>query len=237
MQRLDKYLSDAKLASRKNLREMIRAGRIGVNGRTVTDVGFKVEEQRDMVTLDGTAVCGKRTVTILLNKPAGYLTAADDPRAETVMALIPEEYRRLGVQPVGRLDKATEGLLLLTNDGQLNHRLASPRHGIWKTYYAEHEGIVTPADLKAFSRGIVLGDGTCCLPARLDPQTVGRSLICVQEGKFHQVRRMMDARQLHVSYLRRVQEGSLMLGDLPLGQIRELTQEEVESLERSGEKR
>ncbi len=235
MQRLDKYLSDAKVASRRELREMIRAGRIAVDGQIVTTVDFKVDEKTAKVTLDGALIAGKRTVTIMLHKPAGYLTAATDTRDKTIMELIPPEYQKLGVMPVGRLDKATEGLLLLTNDGQLNHRLASPRHGVWKTYYAEHEGIATANDVKAFARGLTLSDGLHCLPAQLVPQQLGKSLIRVQEGKFHQVRRMMESRQMHVTYLKRLQEGNLQLGDLPLGQVRELTPEEVENLTRETE--
>lgn len=231
MQRLDKYLSEAKVASRKELREMIRAGRIAVNGLTVTTIDFKVNEAADVVTLDGTAIASKRTVTIMLNKPAGYITAVEDLRDKTVMELIPIEYQKLGVMPVGRLDKATEGLLLFTNDGQLNHRLVSPRHGVWKTYYAEHDGIATANDIRAFARGLVLSDGLHCLPAELIPQELGKSLIRVQEGKFHQVRRMMESRQMHVNYLKRLQEGNLCLGNLPLGQVRELTPDEIAELE------
>ncbi len=230
MQRLDKFLSDARVASRKELRDMIRAGRVAVGGRIVTAVDFKVDENADLVTVDGVEAARKRTVTIMLNKPAGYITALEDARDKTVMELLPPEYRRLGVMPVGRLDKATEGLLLFTNDGQLNHRLASPRHGIWKTYYAEHESTATSADVKAFARGLVLSDGLRCLPAELIPQGLGVSLIRVQEGKFHQVRRMMESRQMHVQYLRRIQEGSLCLGDLQLGQVRELSEEETRVL-------
>lgn len=231
MQRLDKYLSEAKVASRKELREMIRAGRITVNGTVANTVDFKVDETKDQVTVDGMPISGKRTATIMLHKPAGYLTAVEDARDRTVMELIPDEYRRLGVMPVGRLDKATEGLLLFTNDGQLNHRLISPKHGVWKTYYAEHDGIATAGDVKAFARGLVLADGLHCLPAELIPQEPGISLIRVQEGKFHQVRRMMESRQMHVNYLKRLQEGNLALGDLPLGQVRELSEEEIADLE------
>lgn len=235
MQRLDKYLSDAKVASRKELRTMIRAGRVTVNGVVVTGNDFHVEETQDIVAVDGVALGVKRTVTILLNKPAGYLSAVQDARDKTIMELIPPEYLRLNVMPVGRLDKATEGLLLLTNDGQLNHRLLSPRNGVWKTYYCEHEGAATAADVKAFARGLTLSDGLKCLPAELIPQELGKSLVRVQEGKFHQVRRMMESKQMHVTYLRRIQEGCLCLGELPMGQVRELTQEEVEALWRETE--
>ena len=119
----------------------------------------------------------------MLHKPAGYLTAADDPKAKTVMELVPDEYRRLGVMPVGRLDKDTEGLLLLTNDGDLAHRILSPRHGVWKRYYAEHEGRTGPEDVRAFEQGLVLADGLHCLPAKLTPLSAGHSIVCVQGGK------------------------------------------------------
>lgn len=235
MQRLDKFLSDAKVASRKELRQMIRAGRVRVNGAIVTDNGARVDEYADRVEVDGALLGVKRTVTIMLHKPAGYLSAVTDSRDKTIMELIPEEYQRLNVMPVGRLDKATEGLLLLTNDGQLNHRLLSPRHGVWKTYYCEHEGIATESDVRAFARGLVLSDGLHCLPAELIPQGLGKSLVRVQEGKFHQVRRMMASRQMAVTYLKRLAEGSLSLGGLPLGQVRELTEEEVAQLTRCTE--
>ena len=159
-----------------------------------------------------------------------YYQAADDPKAKTVMDLVPEAYRKLGVMPVGRLDKDTEGLLLLTNDGDLAHRILSPRHGVWKRYYAEHEGTAGPADVRAFEAGLVLADGLHCLPAKLTPLGPGRSVVEVQEGKYHQVRRMLASRGLPVTYLRREAEGRLTLGDLPLGQTKELNIVEAEQL-------
>ena len=132
--------------------------------------------------------------------------------------------------PVGRLDKVTEGLLLLTNDGELAHRILSPRHGVWKRYYAEHEGQTGPEDVRAFEQGLVLADGLHCLPAKLTPLPGGRSVVCVQEGKYHQVRRMLASRGCPVTYLRREAEGGLMLGDLPSGQTKELNIVEAEGL-------
>ena len=185
-----------------------------------------------VVCLDGAVVEGYRTVTILLYKPAGFVTSTDDPRDKTVMELIPERYRRLGVVPVGRLDKETEGLLLLTNDGGLNHRITAPRHGIRKTYYAEHAGTAGEADIAAFREGLTLRDGTVCLPAELRPLGEGKSEITVQEGKYHQVRRMMASRGLTVTYLRRETEGGLTLEDLAPGGVRELTEADLSALER-----
>ena len=222
MQRLDRILSEAGVASRKELRAIIRAGRVSVDGAVVTDESLKFDETAVRVTVDGSPVRLRGPVLIMLNKPAGYLTAADDPKAKTVMDLVPEAYRKLGVMPVGRLDKDTEGLLLLTNDGDLAHRILSPRSGVWKTYYAEHEGTASAEDCAAFEAGLTLGDGTKCLPARLEPQGHGKSLIHVQEGKYHQVRRMMAARGMPVTYLKRIAEGGLTLGGLEKGAVAEL---------------
>ena len=232
MQRLDKFLSEAGAASRKEIKTLIRQGRVTVDGRAASAPDQKIDEKAAVVCLDGAVVEGYRTVTILLYKPAGFVTSTDDPRDKTVMELIPERYRRLGVVPVGRLDKETEGLLLLTNDGGLNHRITAPRHGIRKTYYAEHAGTAGEADIAAFREGLTLRDGTVCLPAELRPLGEGKSEITVQEGKYHQVRRMMASRGLTVTYLRRETEGGLTLEGLAPGGVRELTGEELSALER-----
>ena len=221
MQRLDKILSDAGVASRKQLKAMIRAGRVTADGKCVIDEAAKFDENSVALTVDGEPVKKYRTVLLMMNKPAGLVTATEDPRQPTVMELVPEEYRKLGVAPVGRLDKDTEGLLLLTNDGDLAHRIISPKHGVWKTYYAEHEGQATQADVEAFAQGLTLADGLRCLPAKLQPQGEGRSLVLVQEGKYHQVRRMMASRGMTVTYLKRVAEGGLALGNLPKGAVME----------------
>ena len=222
MQRLDKILSDAGCGSRKELRAAIRAGRVTVNGETVRDEAKKFDETSAAIVLDGAPVELLRRVLLMLHKPAGYVTSTDDPVSKTVMELIPARYRAFGVAPVGRLDKQTEGLLLLTNDGELAHRIISPRHGVWKTYYCEHDGAATQEDIAAFAAGMTLADGTACLPARLVPKGEGKSLVFVQEGKYHQVRRMMAARAMPVSYLKRLAEGGLSLGTLEKGAVREL---------------
>ena len=164
-------------------------------------------------------------MVVMLNKPAGYITATEDPVEKTVMELLPAQYRDL--KPVGRLDKATEGLLLFTNDGDLLHKLISPKKEIPKVYYARHEGTASPEDVEAFRAGLTLRDGTVCRSAGLEPLGAGESLITVCEGKYHQVRRMMASRGMHVTYLERRKEGTLELGDLPRGQLRELTEEEI----------
>lgn len=230
MPRLDKILSEAGAGSRKELRAAIRAGRVQVGGQTVRDESAKFEGADLHITLDGQPVELLRPALVVLNKPAGFLTAADDPRQKTVMELIPARYRRFGVMPVGRLDKDTEGLLLLTNDGNLAHRIISPKHGVWKTYYCEHEGTASEEDVRAFSEGLSLADGLTCLPAELIPLGAGKSAVRVQEGKFHQVRRMMAARALPLSYLKRVAEGGLWLGSLAPGAILELDIGQTEQL-------
>ncbi len=229
MQRLDKCLSEAGVASRKELRAIIRAGRAAVNGTVIRNPEARVSET-DELTVDGERV-RRGTVVLMLNKPAGYVTSTGDPREQTVMELLPEEYRRLGVVPIGRLDKETEGLLLFTNDGALAHRLISPRHEVCKIYEAEHEGEAGEADVAAFRAGLTLRDGTLCRPAELEPLGPGRSRVTLSEGKYHQVRRMLASRGLPVTGLRRVAEGGLALGELPTGTCRELTPEEITGLE------
>ena len=147
------------------------------------------------------------------------------------MELLPAELRNQDLKPIGRLDKATEGLLLFTNDGDLLHRLISPKKEVPKVYYARHEGEATADDVAAFETGLTLRDGLECLPAKLEPLGPGESLITVCEGKYHQVRRMMASRQMTVLYLERRQEGNLTLGDLPRGQVRELSEAEIQALE------
>ena len=231
MERLDKYLCDSGAGTRSQVKAMLKAGRVSVDGKVEKDNGKKIDPAAQVITLDGEILGGKRRVVVMLNKPAGFVTATEDPVERTVMELLPAEMKHLDLKPVGRLDKATEGLLLFTNDGDLLHRLISPKKEVPKMYYARHEGEATGEDIAAFQNGLTLRDGTVCLPARLEPMGAGESLITVCEGKYHQVRRMMASRNMTVLYLERRQEGALALGDLPRGQVRELTEQEIQSLE------
>lgn len=224
-QRLDKILSGSGLVTRSQAKDALKAGRVWVNGSPVGDGSVKADPETDEIILDGRPVQGGRVV-LLMNKPAGYVTSTSDPRDPTVMELLPAQYRRR-VTPVGRLDKETEGLLLFTDDGDLAHRLISPKNQVPKLYYARHEGAAGPEDVEAFARGLTLGDGTQCLPAVLKPLGPGESLITVCEGKYHQVRRMMAARQMPVTYLERRGEGRLTLGGLPRGDVRLLSSGEL----------
>ena len=231
MERLDKFLCDSGAGTRSQVKLLLKAGRVTVDGRAEKDNGKKIDPARQVVTLDGNVLGGRRRIVVMLNKPAGFVTATEDPVERTVMELLPESMRHLDLKPVGRLDKATEGLLLFTNDGDLLHRLISPKKEVPKVYYAKHEGTASDEDVEAFRQGLTLRDGTVCLSAKLDPIGEGESLITVCEGKYHQVRRMMASRNMTVLYLERRQEGSLTLGDLPRGSVRELTETEMESLE------
>lgn len=231
MVRLDKFLCDSGAGTRTQVKAVLKAGRVTVDGSVEKDGGRKIDPAVQEVRLDGAVLGGKRRVVLLLNKPAGYVTATEDASQPTVMELLPAEMKRLDVRPVGRLDKATEGLLLFTNDGALLHRLISPKKEVAKVYYARHEGRASQEDVEAFAAGLVLGDGTACLPAKLEPLGAGESLITVCEGKYHQVRRMMASRNMAVTYLERRREGGLDLGSLPRGAVRELTQEEIRLLE------
>ena len=231
MERLDKFLCDSGVGTRSQVKLILKAGRVAVDGRVEKDNSRKIDPSSQRITLDGEVLGGKRRVVVILNKPAGFVTATDDPVERTVMELLPAGMKHLDLKPVGRLDKATEGLLLFTNDGDLLHRLISPKKEVPKVYYAKHEGTAGQEDVDAFAEGLTLRDGTRCLPARLEPLGRGESLVTVCEGKYHQVRRMMASRNMTVSYLERREEGCLTLGDLPRGQVRELTQEEVASLE------
>lgn len=231
MERLDKFLCGLGLATRSQVKNILKVGRVTVDGVPEGDGSRKIDPQSQEIALDGEPLCKVDRVVLMLNKPEGFVTATEDARERTVMELIPKEYAHRKLRPVGRLDKATEGLLLFTDDGDLLHRLISPKKEVAKIYYARHEGVAGEEDVEAFRAGLTLGDGTRCLPAELEPLGPGESRITVREGKYHQVRRMMASRGMPVTYLTRQQEGNLTLGDLPRGGVRLLTEEEVASLE------
>ena len=231
MDRLDKFLCDSGVGTRSQVKVILKAGRVTVDGKVERDNGRKIDPKVNRIELDRKILGGKRRIVLMLNKPAGFVTATEDATERTVMELLPAAYKHLELKPVGRLDKATEGLLLFTNDGNLLHRLISPKKEVPKVYYARHEGTAVQEDVDAFASGLILRDGTVCLPAKLEPLGAGESLITVCEGKYHQVRRMMASRNMTVLYLERQQEGTLTLGSLPRGESRELTDEEIALLD------
>ena len=231
MERLDKFLADRGAGTRSQVKQLIKSGAVTVDGKVERDGGRKIDTKAQRICLYGEQLAENSRLVVMLNKPAGFVTATEDPVERTVMELLPPELRNRDLKPVGRLDKATEGLLLFTNDGQLLHKLISPKKEVPKVYYAQHEGQASQDDAEAFARGLVLRDGTVCLPARLEPLGPGESLITVCEGKYHQVRRMMASREMTVTYLERRAEGPLSLENLPRGKTRQLRDEEVAQLE------
>ena len=228
MVRLDKFLCDSGIGTRSQVKGILKAGRVTVGGAVEKDGSRKFDPEALEVCCDGERLGGAKRIVVLLHKPAGYVTATEDPVEKTVMEVLPPQYRDL--KPVGRLDKATEGLLLFTNDGELLHRLISPKKEVPKVYYARHEGTAGPEDVEAFAQGLTLRDGTVCRSAVLEPMGPGESRVTVCEGKYQQVRRMMASRNMTVTYLRRDKEGELSLGELPLGACRELTAAEIAEL-------
>lgn len=230
MLRLDRWLVTLGVGSRSEMQKLIRKGGVKVNGAMVKDPGQQVDENTAELTVNGTAVDGRLTRHVMLHKPAGLLTAARDKKQPTVMDLLPDVYNAIGCMPVGRLDKDTTGLLFLTTDGELNHRLLSPGRHVDKTYLAEVDGPLDASHVVAFAEGLHLSDFDA-QPAKLEiiaPQT-GR--VTVHEGKFHQIKRMFTAVGREVTKLHRETFGSLTLDpNLPEGQWRELTDEELASL-------
>lgn len=231
MERLDKIISATGKKSRREVREMVRQGRVLVDGKPAPAADMKVDPQTAAIVLDGEPLNYEQFTYVMLHKPAGVLTATEDRRQETVLDLLPPELRRRGLSPVGRLDKDTEGLLLLTNDGQLAHRLLSPKSHVDKVYYARVDGALEPGDITAFAAGMTLGDGLECLPAGLEILSPTEALVTLHEGKFHQVKRMLAARGKPVLYLKRLSMGRLRLDPaLVPGAWRMLTEEERSAL-------
>ncbi|MCD7843133.1 MAG: 16S rRNA pseudouridine(516) synthase [Clostridiales bacterium] len=226
--RLDKLLADTGLWSRKEARDLIRRGQVTVDGAVVKQPEAKVDPAQSSLTAAGQPVAWQKYTYIMMNKPGGVLTATEDRRQPTVLDLLPQELRRKQLRPVGRLDKDTEGLLLLTDDGALAHRLLSPKSHVDKVYYAETEGTVDEDDIAAFAAGMTLEDGLICQSAGLERLGPERCLVTLREGKFHQVKRMLSARGKPVRYLKRLSMGALTLDEtLEPGAWRPLTEEEA----------
>lgn len=232
MERLDKLLASTGRWSRREVKELIARGRVLVDGCAAGRPEDKCDPQQTCIQVDGETVDCAPYVYIMLNKPGGLLSATQDKKQATVLDLLPEHLRRRGLFPVGRLDKDTEGLLLLTDDGPLGHELLSPRKHVDKVYYARVEGIIDQQDIDALAQGMTLGDGLTCLPAGLEPLGDGSvCLVTLREGKYHQVKRMLAARGKPVLYLKRLSMGPLKLDEsLEKGEWRPLTDREVRTL-------
>lgn len=234
LQRLDKVLANMGYGSRKDVKKMIKSGAVEIEDTVVLDPEMKIDPEVQSIKVNGKEVVYRKYIYLMLNKPKGVITATEDMSQHTVLDLIDEEYLKFNPSPVGRLDKYTEGLLLLTNDGMLNHKLTSPKKEIDKEYYAEVYGRVTKSDVDAFREGIVLDDGYKTLPAELEileESQVSKVLVKIKEGKFHQVKRMFQAVGKKVIYLKRLRIGNLKLDEtLKPGEYRELTEDEIKAL-------
>ena len=234
-ERLDKLLSSTGLWSRKEVKDMVRQGRVLAEGVPVRRPEEKYDPMTDRIQVDGETVDCAPFVYVMMNKPAGLLSATEDKNQKTVLDLLPQHLRRRGLFPVGRLDKDTTGLLLLTDDGSLAHELLSPKKHVDKVYLARVEGRVDASDTAALGAGMVLGDGLHCLPAGLEPLGDGSScLVTLREGKYHQVKRMLAARGKPVLALKRLSMGPLELDrEREAGGWRMLAPEELEALKRA----
>ena len=229
MIRLDKFLSDASPYSRRDVRGLVKRGAVAVNGIPAKTPDMKVNELQDVICVNGEHIIYRKFIYLMLNKPRGYLSATEDDRDPVVTDLVPEELKHFAPFPVGRLDKDTEGLLLLTNDGQFDHELMSPRKNLYKRYYAELDLPALEEDIAAFSAGMEFKEFTA-KPARLeiDPGDPRKVYIEIAEGKFHQVKRMCERVGKNVLFLKRVAIGELKLDEtLECGRIRELTADEL----------
>ena len=232
--RIDKMLSNLGFGSRKEVKKLLKDGAVQVNEELVKDPKYHVDTDQDVVTVHGEEIQYREFIYLMMNKPPGVISATEDDRDQTVIDLLELEDRIFEPFPVGRLDKDTEGLLLITNDGQLAHKLLSPKKHVPKTYFAVIDGEVTEEDIEAFKRGVVLDDGYETKPGELVILKSGiRSDIelTITEGKFHQVKRMFQAVGKRVVYLQRLTMGPLSLDEtLELGEYRELTEEEIDAL-------
>ena len=235
-QRLDKIIASTGKFSRREVKNLIRQGRVLVDGVPPRSPEEKADPEAVEIVVNGEVLTYRRYTWLMLNKPAGYLSATEDGRGPTVLDLLPQELRRQGLFPVGRLDKDTEGLLLLTNEGGLAHDLLSPRHHVDKVYSTRVAGRLTEEDCRAFAEGMTLEDGLVCMPAGLEILSAGEESeahVTLREGKFHQVKRMLAARGKPVLYLERIKMGNLTLDqDLPRGKFRFLRTEELENLQK-----
>ena len=232
MMRLDKFLCEMGVGTRSEVKTYLKKGQVTVNGEVIKKPETKIKEDTDEVCFLGQKLCYEAVQYFLLNKPAGCVTATKDNLSETVMSYLPD-HRRDDLFPVGRLDKDTEGLLLITNDGQLAHELLSPKKHVDKTYFAVIDGEVKEEHKSQFMEGLDIGDDNLTMPATLKILKSGETSeiqLTIQEGRFHQVKRMFEAIGCKVTYLKRISMGPLTLGDLKPGEVRTLTEDEIEQL-------
>lgn len=225
--RLDKYLTECGIGSRKEVKKIIDSGAVSVNEKIVSSPKENINEEKDIVKYKEEIIKYKKFRYYILNKISGYITAVDDPREKTVMDILPDWVIKKDLAPVGRLDKDTEGLLLLTNDGQLNHRLLSPKSHVDKTYYAELEKDISEDDLEKLRKGVDIG-GYITMPAEAKKIEEKKIHLTIKEGKFHQVKKMLEAVNNKVVYLKRISFGKLELKEMELGEVKEIEIGDIE---------
>lgn len=235
MERIDKILSNLGHGTRKEVKAILKKGKVEVDGVIISDNAMKIDPDKTVIKVSGEEINYRKYIYLVMNKPAGVVSATVDKHDETVIDLIDEQYRAFDPFPIGRLDKDTVGLLLITNDGELNHKLIAPKNHVDKVYYAEINKFVDNSDVNAFKKGVVIDDGYKCMPAVLEVLNANENgaevMVTIQEGKFHQVKRMFESVDKKVVFLRRVSFGPLKLDENLLeGQCRELSEEEVNSL-------
>lgn len=228
--RLDKYLADMGLGTRSQVKDFIKKGKININGIVVKDGNLKVDSDKDIISFEGNPIVYEEFEYYMLNKPPGVISATSDRREKTVVDLIETKLRN-DLFPIGRLDKDTEGLLLISNDGELSHRLLSPKRHVDKTYYVELDKPLSKEMADEVCQGVYIEAGVKSMPARLELIDEQRVYLTIQEGKFHQVKRMFHAVGCEVTYLKRMSMGPLRLDEgLRLGEYRRLTDEELRTL-------
>ncbi|AZV58403.1 pseudouridine synthase [Clostridium sp. AWRP] len=237
MDRIDKILSNLGFGTRKEIKAVVKNGEVKIDGTVIKDSSMKIDPDKSTIEVGGNVVEYKKNIYLLMNKPQGVVSATFDNYDETVIDILEPEYQAFKPFPVGRLDKDTEGLLLITNDGELNHRMISPKNHVDKVYYAEIDKYLDERDVNRFKKGIQLKDGYKCLPGKLhiieSNEDGAKVEVTIQEGKFHQVKRMFNALGKNVVYLKRIKFGPMELDkDLNLGQYRELSKNEIESIKR-----
>jgi 16S rRNA pseudouridine516 synthase len=233
--RIDKVLSNLGYGSRTEINISCKKGLVAVNGNVIKKNSTQVDPENDEIVFNGEKINYRKFIYLIMNKPAGCISATTDKWDQTVIHLLDREQIAFDPFPVGRLDKDTEGLLVITNDGKLSHRLLSPKKHVPKTYYAKIDGVVTNDDIEAFKEGVVLDDGYETMPGELEilkSDDISEINLTIHEGKFHQVKRMFESVGKKVVYLKRIQMGKLRLDEeLELGEFRDLTKEELELLE------
>lgn len=227
MMRLDKFLTECGIGSRSEVKKFIASKKINVNGIAAKNGDIKIDESLDCIEFNGNKLEYKQFRYYVMNKPAGYITATEDKREKTVMDILPEWVIKKDLFPIGRLDKDTEGLLLFTNDGEFSHKILSPKNHVEKEYFVTLEKNISDEDLKKIESGVTIEGGYLTKESKSERVSEKEILLTIVEGKFHQVKQMMEAVQNRVVYLKRVRFADVVLGNMEIGSVKEIDKEEI----------